>query len=312
MRQKRLQNKVAGSEWTLPVCAISAVAMWWLPQRSVSVPHLIGLLLSLLTAYIVMETNARYYIIRIRTRMMTCVWLILSASLAFVHAVGNPLCAALFLSLSYFFLFRCYQRTHPQLDVFHAFLMLSLGSFFAPVMLAMAVPYFFYLAAYLRSLSRKAFWAGIIGIAVPYWCYAVWCFATRNMEELQIHFADMVQPELPSLEAVKSLALGQKAAAAVIAFLGIAGIMHYLRTNFDDKIRVRMILYIYVSQTLLLLAYLALQPSHYDTTMALLVCSAGPLIAHHLSLAKGWFGTAYFIVAIILTAAMAVLQLVGF
>jgi peptide/nickel transport system permease protein len=88
--------------------------------------------------------------------------------------------------------------------------------------------------------------------------------------------------------------------AAVVALFSIVGIVHYLRTNFDDKIRVRMYLYIYMSQTLLLMAYLVLQPSHYETTMGLLVASASPLVAHYFSLSRTVLTTVFFFVALLL------------
>lgn len=256
-----------------------------------------------------METNTRQHIIRIRTRMMSCVWLILSASLSFMHPLGEPLVAATFLCISYMLLFRCYGKRRPQLTVFHAFVMLGLGSFCAPAMLLMVVPYFLYIAIFLRSLTHKAFWAGILGVVVPYWCYGVWCFAMGNMEDFTTRMADMVNCEMPSLEAITSLPLVSKISAGVVALLGIVSILHYLNTNYDDKIRVRMILYIYVSQTLLLLALLALQPALYQTTMALLVASASPLIAHYVSLSKGIVNTIVFVVFLLLTAGMAALNL---
>ena len=129
--KSRLQNKIAESEFTLTFCAVAATAMWWLPRRVFSLPDALGLVLCLLTACIVMEANARWHIIRIRTRMMSCVWLVLAASLPFMHPLGEPMVSAALLSAAYYLLFRCYQRHSPQTDVFHAFLMLGLGSFFA-------------------------------------------------------------------------------------------------------------------------------------------------------------------------------------
>lgn len=309
MVKNRLQNKVAGSELTFPVCIITAVAMWWWPQQAVSAREFAGLLLCLLTAFVLMETNTRQHIIRIRTRMMSCVWLILSASLSFMHPLGEPLVAATFLCISYMLLFRCYGKRRPQLTVFHAFVMLGLGSFCAPAMLLMVVPYFLYIAIFLRSLTRKAFWAGILGVAVPYWCYGVWCFTLGDIEDFTTRMACMASHDLPSLEAITSLPLVSKVSAGVVALLGIVSILHYLNTNYDDKIRVRMILYIYVSQTLLLLALLALQPALYQTTMALLVASASPLIAHYVSLSKGIVNTIVFVVFLLLTTGMAALNL---
>ena len=306
---QRLQNRIAGSVFTLPFCVVAAVAMWWLPQRAFDIPCLLGLALCLLTTYIVMETNGQLHIIRIRTRMMSCVWLILAASLSFMHPLGEPVIAALLLSVSYYLLFRCYQRHRPQKFVFHAFLMLSLGSFVAPVMLLMAIPFFLYLAIFLRTLPKKAFWAGIIGLIVPYWCYAVWCFIDPLHTAPSMTRLPFILPTDWKFEDVRLWPFVEQVSAGVVALLSIVGILHYLRNNYDDKIRVRMILYIYVSQTLLLMAYLVLQPEHYQTTMALLITSASPLIAHYFALTRSWLSTIFFLLALILTAGMATLNL---
>ncbi len=312
MRQNRLQNRVAGSELTLPFCIIVAVALWWLPKRDFPLPHVLGLALCLLTTCIILETNARQHIIRIRTRMMSCVWLVLASSLEFMHPLDKPIVAAAFLSVAYYLLFRCYQRHRAQLDVFHVFLMLSLGSFFAPVMLPMAIPFFLYIAIFLRSLTRKAFWAGMLGLIVPYWCYAVWSFVMKDMESFVARLTEMAQVEMPSMEAVRSLPIVWQVSAAIVGLLSIVSIVHYLRTNYDDKIRVRMILYIYVTQTLLLMAFLVAQPMHYPTTMALLIASACPLMAHYFSLTGNWLSTAFFLLSLLLTAGMAFLNLFPF
>ena len=76
MVKNRLQNKVAGSELTFPVCIITAVAMWWWPQQAVSAREFVGLLLCLLTAFVLMETNTRQHIIRIhKADVFACAFL---------------------------------------------------------------------------------------------------------------------------------------------------------------------------------------------------------------------------------------------
>ena len=286
-----------------------AVALWWLPQKEFSVRCLLGLVLCLLTTYVIMETNAQQHIIRIRTRMMACVWIVLSASLSFMHPLGEPGVAAAFLSISYLLLFKCYQRSRPQALVFHAFLMLGAGSFCAPIMLPMAIFFFLYLIVFLRSLTSKAFWAGIFGLILPYWCYAVWCFVKGDLQGFVTRLIDMAQFKLPTVEALTSMPFVWQVSTGVIALLSIVSIMHYLQTNYDDKIRVRMILYIYVWQTLLLMTYLFIQPTQYQTTMALLVVSASPLIAHFFALSKRILTTIFFLLALLLTAGMATLNL---
>ena len=64
-----------------------------------------------------------------------------------------------------------------------------------------------------------------------------------------------------------------------------------------------------MSQTLLLMAFLALQPAHYQTTMALLVCSASPLIAHYFSLSRTLLTTILFLLTLLLVAGVATLNL---
>ena len=316
MNHNRLQNKIAGSAFTLPVCIVMAAALWWLPQRSFSVRYFGGLVLCLLTTYVVMETNAQQHIIRIRTRMMSCVWLVLTACLSFMHPLGEPIIAAACLCVSYMLLFRCYQRHRPQAIVFHAFLMLSIGSFCAPVMLLMAIPFFLYIAFLLRSLTNKAFWAGILGLIVPYWCYAVWCFVTGNTFIYHLLFTTYHSPftiyHLPFFLGEESgvrLSISEQVSAAAIVLLSIVSIVHYLRTNYDDKIRVRMILYIYMTQTLMMIAFLLLQPTQYQTTMALLVASASPLIAHYFSLTGSIPSNIFFVLTLLLAAGMATLNL---
>jgi hypothetical protein len=129
------------------------------------------------------------------------------------------------------------------------------------------------------------------------------------MQDFTTRLAGMAHIEMPSVEAITSLPLVCQVSAAVVALLSIVSILHYLNTNYDDKIRVRMILYIYVSQTLLLLALLVLQPALYQTTMALLVASASPLIAHYVSLSKGIVNTIVFVVFLLLSTGMAALNL---
>ena len=261
--------------------------------------------------YVIMGTNTQLHIIRIRTHLMACVWLLLSACFPFMHPIGEPLIAASCLCISYLLLFLCYQRLHPQAYVFHVFLMLSLGSLCAPVMLPMAVLFYLYLIIFLRSITWKAFWAGILGLTAPYWCYAIWCF----IDPLQ------TSPSMASLPIVLSLeelswkgfplpfTFAEEVSAGGVALLSIVSIIHYLSTRYDDKIRTRMILYIYIMQTLLLMVYMVLQPAHYQTTMALLVASANPLIAHYLALSRGILSGLLFILSLLLVAAIGVLNL---
>ena len=307
MQIKSLQTKIAQSQFLFPICNILAAILWWMPEWTFSVRALLGMAVCALATYIVMETNNRMLIIRIRTRIMASTWVLLAACLPFMHPIGNPIVAATILCASNFVLFRCYECPRPQADAFHTFLLLSLGSFFAPILLLMAIPTFLFLAINLRSLTRKAFWASVLGIVAPYWCYAFWSFATKDMQGFLHHLAGMFRYDMPSIEALLALPFPVQFSIAFILFLCLVSIFHFNHTIYDDRIRVRMYLFIYLWQTLLFIAFLLLQPAQYETTLALLLASATPLISRFFAVSRSTFCTILAVLSILLTAAMAAL-----
>ena len=65
----------------------------------------------------------------------------------------------------------------------------------------------------------------------------------------------------------------------------------------------------YITDTRMMMAFLVLQPAHYQTTMALIIVSACPLIAHFFALSGSIVTNLFFVLSLLLTAAMAVLNL---
>lgn len=309
MTHNRFQNKVAESEATMPVCAVLATILWWWPQQSFALSNIIGWGLCAITTYICMETNGIQNIIRIRTRMMACVWLVLSSCLAFTHPFESPAIIAVCLAASYYLLFRCYQLYDSTVWIFHSFLFLGIGSLFSAVMLPMGLLFYIYLITFLRSLTWRGFWAGILGMALPYVGWGAWCFLTDTTDSLLEFITSHYVWHPVSWEALTTLPFSWMASTGIVVLMSLVGVLHYLQTKYNDKIKVRMILYIYTVQTFLLILYLFLQPQESQDTMALLVVSACPLIAHYFSLTKSWLSNAFFIVSLLLCGAMAYLNL---
>lgn len=305
----RFQNHVSESIFTLPVCAVVATVMWWWPQQEFALRSVWGWVLCALITYVLMETNSVQHLIRIRTRMMSCVWLMLAASQPYMHPLGNPAICASCLAVSYYLLFKCYQQYEPTVWVYHSFLFLGVGSFCAPLMLLMGILFYIYLGCFLRSFTWKGFWAGILGILTPYWCWLVWCLLTENMDALTDNLLGMWHWDAISWVKLVEMPLSWKLSWLIINVLCLVGMIHYLHTNYNDKIRVRMMLYIYVAQTMLLMTYLALQPSDYQTTMALLLVSGSPLIAHYFSLTGSWLSNAFFVLSLLMCIVMSYLNL---
>lgn len=293
----------------MPVCVVLATILWWWPQQAFAPDSMLGWVLCALTTCICMETNAIQHVIRIRTRMMSCVWLMLASSMSFMHTWGAPAISAACLAISYYLLFRCYQLYDSTSWVYHSFLFLGLGSISSSLMLFMGILYYIYLICFLRSLTWRGFWAGILGMITPYWCLAIWYLATGRMEEIQEFLTSTMVWEPVSWQALASMPLTNTVTIGIVFLLSLAGLFHYMQTRYNDKIHVRMILYIYTSQTILLMAYLLLQPGQYENIMALLVVSSSPLIAHYFSLTDSWFSNMFFILSLLLCGTIAYFNL---
>lgn len=309
MIRNRFQNKVAESSVTLPVCAVLATILWWWPQQAFATSNIIGWSLCAFTTYICMETNGIQRIIRIRTRMMACVWLVLASCLAFMHPLEAPAISAACMALSYYLLFRCYQLYDSTAWIFHSFLFLGIGSLFSAIMLPMGLLFYIYLIGFLRSLTWRGFWAGILGLILPYLTWASWCFLTDKTDRMLDFFSSHFMWHPVSWAAITGIPFNWMVSMGVVILLSLVGVFHYFQTKFNDKIRVRMILYIYTVQTILLILYLFLQPQRFQNTMALLVVSACPLIAHYFSLTRSWLSNTFFILSLLLCGAMAYLNL---
>lgn len=293
----------------MPVCALLATILWWWPQQEFALSNILGLVLCAFTTYICMETNGVQRIIRIRTRMMACVWLVLASCLAFMHPLEAPAISAACLSLSYYLLFRCYQLYDSTAWIFHSFLFLGIGSLFTAVMLPMGLLYYIYLIGFLRSLTWRGFWAGVLGLAVPYLGWGAWYFLMDRTDNILDFIASHFVWHPVSCEALASLSLCWMVSMGIVILLSLVGVFHYLQTKYNDKIRVRMVLYIYTVQTILLILYLFLQPQEFQNIMALLLVSACPLIAHYFSLTRSWLSNAFFILSLLLCGTMAYFNL---
>ncbi len=283
--------------------------MWWWPKGSFSMDYLLGLLLCALTAYVVLEINNANALVRIRTRMVSCLWLLLAAATGYLHTAPAPLFATCCLALSYSQLCRTYQRPDITTESFHAHLLLALGSLVFPPMLLLSVLYVLYLIVYMRSLHLRAFLSALIGLILPYWLWMGRCIWLQDFGPMLTHLSGVVDFRIPAVADYLSLPLPQLSAWGLTSLLLLVGIIHFQRNCYDDKIRVRMLLYILVCQTIFLEVALLLQPQLLPFLLPMLMVSASPLIAHYFALTGSWLSNAFFVLSILLYSAVAAINL---
>ena len=172
MRRNRFQNKVATSNFTLPVAAFLTTLLWcaegiYTPDR------ILGWAVCGLTAYFWVETNNAHSLIRIRSRLTPAIYLWMTGCIFSLHPLQDGLIVSCLMLASYYLLFKSYQRTEAVSPIFHSFLCLGIGSLFFPQLLFFAPFYLWYATVYLRSLTWRTFWAAMTGLILPYWFMAL-------------------------------------------------------------------------------------------------------------------------------------------
>lgn len=305
MRHRRLHNRIAESELTFPICALLAILSWgWQAWRMSAGYEAMawlggGLTMALLVAYVVMETNNAFQLIRVRTRWMAGTWLLLASAFPFMHTAGESLLLTVIMAICYNLTFHCYQLPRSAPQFFYVTLLLSAGSILHPLMLAFLPAFLFYMIVLMRSMSLRTLVAGLVGILLPYLLWGAWLFLSDDLSPMLMHYQRIVGWTRPHAEDYRGLSQCQIVSWAVVDFYTMVGLLHYWRTNYNDKIRTRMMLYVFAWQTILLHGLLALLPRCYEPLMALLLVSVPALFIHYLALSTGRFSVVVFLVSIL-------------
>ena len=237
------RNKMATSTFTLPVVSVLTFIVW-VTDAAGSRATWISLLFAALTAYALAEWNNRYGLLRIRSRFVSASYLLLMCASPFLHTAAEGLAPALCLAVSYLLLFACYQQPRSQGKVFHAFLSTGIATMLTPVAWMLVAPQYIFMAFQLRCLTWRTFVAGLLGLAVPYWCTFVWTVITGDLATAALAFADNISDAchapLLAMPHYALLSLPEKVVGIYLAALSLIGIFHYFRTSYNDRIRVRM------------------------------------------------------------------------
>ncbi|MBP5514547.1 MAG: hypothetical protein J6Y04_07210 [Bacteroidaceae bacterium] len=317
MRKPKLHNRIARSVVTLPLCAMLAIGMWWLPQRAFSPDLIAGLVLTAFATYVILETNNTYQVLRVRSRMMASVWVFGAGCFITMHPFSPSLLAAFCLSVSIFLLFRTYQQSQPTTDTFHVFLLLSLGSIVFPPVLLLAPFFLWYLLVFMRSLSFRSFLAALVGLSLPFWFWTGWLLWDDDITPLLSWWTDllayghmgvlgMTNEIMKSgvvvftglVESITVASLIDNAPFVLLAFLTLWTTFYYLTNSYDDKIRTRMMMYVYMMQSWIVLLFALLTFQFAPLTPLLLLCCS-PLVAHYFTLRNTWLALIVFVLTLV-------------
>ena len=307
MRRNRFQNKVATSNFTLPVAAFLTTLLWcaegiYTPDR------ILGWAVCGLTAYFWVETNNAHSLIRIRSRLTPAIYLWMTGCIFSLHPLQDGLIVSCLMLASYYLLFKSYQRTEAVSPIFHSFLCLGIGSLFFPQLLFFAPFYLWYATVYLRSLTWRTFWAAMTGLILPYWFMAGYFLYTEDFSRFIGHFRELILFQPIHYENYRNLDFLQISTIGLVAVFTFIAAQHCIRTSFNDKIRTRMFLYLILTQELLIALFMGLQPVHFQVLLGLLVMNSAPILSHYFALTGSRFTRAVFVLFPFMFAALSFLN----
>lgn len=280
---KRLQNRIAESRFTLPFVAIYAVVIWFvcglIPEQ-----WWIQFACFIASTYLIIELNNSNMLIRIYSKMVSSSFLALSAAACFMFNETMGIASETLMIASCLMLFKTYQDKTATGFTFYSFLAIGVASLFTPQVLLYVIPIWALMIFFLRSMSIRTFGASLIGLFLPYWILAAYFIYLGEDGQLLKHLSQISISD--NIADLSMLTIPQGATLALVAALTITGSIHYFNTNYNDKIRIRMLYYCFISMSYLSLAIIILQPQWYDTAMRMLIVSTSPLIAHFIALTK--------------------------
>ncbi len=278
---KRVQNIISESRLTLPVVAAYGMAVW-AAAGLFREQWWIQLACFALSTYLMIELNNSNALIRIYSRMVSCSFIVLSSAMCFLFSSIDQAVAELCVIASYIMLFRCYQDRQAAGRTFYTFVCLGLASMFYVHTLFYIPAVWLLMAFYLQSFCWRSFVASLLGLITPYWFAAVYFIYLEDFSLPIQHFAALADFRFPY---DYTLITPQQALTfAFILTIAITGTIHYLRTSYNDKIRIRMLYNCFIIMNILSTAFLIVQPQHYDFLIRMIVINASPLIAHFIAL----------------------------
>lgn len=287
MRNNRFQNHISESSITLPLCMVIGALVWFWNGEKQAFDYtwsgVVSLSLATLTTYVVMETANVFALLRIRSRMIATTWVVGISLMSFTHLFSEAWIAALAMAGSHYVMFLTYQQHQPVVPIFHSFLLLGAASLAVPQLLIFVPLYFWYLLVFLRALTWRGFWAGIVGLVLPMCFVLGWSILRDDFSFLLGRIDKLMTTDVLVADDYAWMLTYQNAETLVLALvslLSLVGIVHYLRNYYNDKICTRMYLYIYVIQTIAYWLMILLSPDLYHLLAPVLMLGASTMIAH--------------------------------
>lgn len=296
----KFQTDVAAGRFTFPTAILACLVLWGITFHEWQ--EAASLLACALTAYLLIEINTAFALIRTRTTLHVCFYVFLTTACIFLH----PMQAAGFVApaflIAIYQLFRSYESSHPSESIFHAFFFTGLGSLMFPQLLYF-VPLFYWGMISFRSLTSKSFFAGLIGLTVPYWFFFAYTFYYDKMDLFYRPLLEIIHFQPISYH---TLGLEKIISWGVITLISLISSVHYFSVSYLDKVRTRIFLSFLIAVEVWIYLLGALQPQHFNVLLQMQIIICSILTGHLFTLTRNRFTGIFFIVTFVLLIALTI------
>ena len=291
MSVKRLQKQIAGSRRVLLVtivCVVMILMSGGLLRQQLWF-QLSALALSTYLMFLLDKTSV---LLRIYSQLVPSSFLVLVmvANLIF-PSVQSTVVLVSFVGY-YLFSLSTYQDSSAAGYTFYAYVCIGIAStvfiqilFFVPLLWLLH-------KTKVLSMSRKSFWASLLGLFVPYWFMGVYDVYKNQFGRLIELFTSIVIFQSPFDCSVVSTP--QLLTFSYISLLAFVGISHSLGSQSGDKIRTRMFYEMFSLIDISCIAFIILQPQYFDGLLPIMIVTTAPLIAHFFAFANTTFNNIVF------------------
>ena len=280
----RFQYDIATGRGTLPVVSIITLVVWALSLSGDWFSALTSLCCCGLSAYLLIEMDTHFALMRTRTTLPSCLLLAFYTVGTFFHGSPTQSVVAPLFVLMLFSLLRSYESYDASSTIFNAFLFTGLAGLIVPCV-AWVSPFVFFYMIYLRSLSAKTFFAGIIGLTLPYWFLFSYGVYTDNISLVVPYLSACVQ--FHPFTDYTLLSISQIVSLASLLLLFVVYSAFYLQSAFKDKVQTRIMLTSIFWMGVWTFLLILLQPRYLNALLPAAAVSTAVLGGHLFALSFG-------------------------
>lgn len=293
-----LRTNIAQSDATFVVSALVVSVVWMLGHWTEQ-SYWGGLLCTLLTAYVLLETNNRCQLLRIRSRLVSSSFLFMIGALPSLHTLSLAHVVGLCVAWANLILFGAYQQHEPVGRMYYASVLLGTGICAYPPLL-LAVPLLWMgCGVHLRTLTLRSWAASVLGLLTPHIYLAILMLMDVGISSE--HWTRYLSLQLPALPSPATVAM-----LSMTMFYAVWSVVHFRSTAYRDIMRTRMSYNVLRIELYAALVILVLWWNTLPQVMMLVLVASAPYVAHYFALSEGRWHNRWCWLAVWLTLALGV------